>query len=80
MSQQTPSSSWGVRPSKKKIEAVPAAVATLDKFVNGGQEETVRLNVEIPKALRARVKARCAIEGREIKDVVTELLRQRFPE
>jgi hypothetical protein len=69
-----------VRPSKKKIEAVPAAVATLDKFVNGGQEETVRLNVEIPKALRARVKARCAIEGREIKDVVTELLRQRFPE
>jgi hypothetical protein len=80
MSQQTPNSSWGHRPSKKNLETtVPAAVATLDKFVNGGKEETARLNVEIPKALRARVKARCAMEGREIKDVVRELLQQRFP-
>jgi hypothetical protein len=80
MSQQTANGSWGVRPSKKNIEASPATVATVDKFVNGAQEETARLNVEIPKALRARLKARCAIEGREIKDVVTELLQQRFPE
>jgi hypothetical protein len=80
MSQQTANSSWGARPSKKKMEEAPGVVATLDKFVNGDKEETVRLNVEIPKALRARVKARCATEGREIKDVVTELLRQRFPE
>jgi hypothetical protein len=75
MSQQT---SWGRRPSTKKSSASPA-VADLDKFVNGGKEETVRLNVEIPKALRARVKVGCAKEGREIKDVVTELLQQRFP-
>jgi hypothetical protein len=80
MSQQTAKSSWGARPSKKGTAAAPATVATLDKFVNGRKEETARLNVEIPKALRARVKARCAMEGREIKDVVTELLRQRFPE
>jgi hypothetical protein len=80
MSQQTANTSWGSRPSKKNTAAAPATVATLDKFVNGGQEETARLNVEIPKALRARVKARCAMEGREIKDVVTELLQQRFPE
>jgi hypothetical protein len=78
MPQQT-SSSWGNRPSKKKVAAAPA-VAALDKFVNGGKEETARLNVEIPKALRARVKARCAMEGREIKDVVIELLEKRFPE
>ena len=55
-------------------------MADLDKFVSGGKVETVRLNVEIPKALRARVKSRCALEGREIKDVVIELLVQRFPE
>ncbi|HTT76545.1 MAG TPA: hypothetical protein VMF50_11290 [Candidatus Binataceae bacterium] len=77
---QTANSSWGARPSKKKAAAAPADVVTLDKFVNGRKEETVRLNVEIPRALRARVKARCALEGREIKDVVLELLQQRFPE
>ena len=77
---QTANSSWGARPSKKKAAAAPADVDTLDKFVNGRKEETVRLNVEIPRALRARVKARCALEGREIKDVVIELLQQRFPE
>ena len=55
-------------------------MAGLDKFVSGGKVETARLNVEIPKALRARVKSRCALEGREIKDVVIELLVQRFPE
>lgn len=76
MSQQ--GHSWGERPSKKKVTE-QVAVATLDKFVNGGQQDMVRLNVEIPKTLRARVKARCALEGREIKDVVTELLEQRFP-
>jgi hypothetical protein len=80
MPQQTANSSWGSRPSTKKIVAASAGVAIIDKFVNGGKEETARLNVEIPKALRARVKARCAMEGREIKDVVTELLLQRFPE
>jgi hypothetical protein len=80
VSQQTADSSWGTRPSKKSIAAAPATAAALDKFVNGGKEETVRLNVEIPKALRARVKVRCAMEGREIKDVVIELLQQRFPE
>lgn len=77
MSQQT-ANSWGTRPSKKKGDA--PSVAALDQFVSGGKEETARLNVEIPKALRARVKARCAMEGREIKDVVTELLEKRFPE
>lgn len=78
MSRQTGNSGWGSRPSKKSPAAAP--IDDLDKFVSGGKVETVRLNVEIPKALRARVKSRCALEGREIKDVVTELLEQRFPE
>jgi hypothetical protein len=74
MSQQ-PANSWGRRPSSNKT----LTAADLDNFVSGLKEETVRLNVEIPKALRARVKAGCAMEGREIKDVVIELLTRRFP-
>ena len=79
MSQQTTNAGWGQRPSTKKAAAAPAA-ADLDKFVSGVKVETVRLNVEIPKTLRARVKSCCALEGREIKDVVIELLEKRFPE
>lgn len=48
MSQQTANSSWGSRPSTKKIVSAPSAGAALDTFVNGGKEETARLNVEIP--------------------------------
>jgi hypothetical protein len=79
MSQANPT--WGQRPTAKSPAArgTGTRAADLDKFVNGGKEETVRLNVEVPKTLRARVKVRCAMEGREIKDVVIELLEQRFP-
>lgn len=65
--------SWGDRPSKKK----PAAPADLDRFLGG--EKTKRLNVDIPEALHRRLKAGCAIEGREIKDVMAELIEARFP-
>ena len=78
MSQQT-ANSWGQRPSKKKSPAA-SVPAYLDKFVSGGKGLTKRLNVEIPATLHARVKAGCAMHGREIRDVVTELLEQRFPE
>ena len=62
MSQKHAEKSSGERSSKK---------AKVDPLLDG---ENVRLNVEIPKTLRARVKAWCAMEGREIKDVVKELL------
>jgi hypothetical protein len=79
MSQGKPA--WGQRPTTRKPAATTGVrAADLDKFVNGGKKDTVRLNVEIPKTLRARVKSQCAIEGREIKDVVTELLEKRFPD
>ena len=71
--------SWGQRPSTKKTPAA-ASSSDLDKFVSGGKARTKRLNVEIPATLHARLKARCALEGREIRDAVTELLLQRFPE
>jgi hypothetical protein len=65
MSQNRDKRGKGERPSKK---------AKVDPLLDG---ENVRLNVEIPKTLRAQVKAWCAIEGREIKDVVKELLAER---
>jgi hypothetical protein len=77
MSQASPD--WSRRPTSRKSAETSPNVAALDKFVNGGKEEVVRLNVEIPKSLRARVKAGCAMEGREIKDVVIEWLEKRFP-
>lgn len=64
---------WAQRPTAKKPTAGDAA--DLDKFVNGSKGTiTKRLNVEIPAELRTRVKTKCASEGREIRDVVTELL------
>ena len=41
--------------------------------------KTKRLNAEIPTALHARVKSGCALEGRDMTQVVIELLEQRFP-
>lgn len=67
-----PTSNWGQRPTTAKKPG--AAVADLDKFVNGGKGNTARLNAEIDADLRARFKAKCAIEKREIKDVLTELI------
>jgi hypothetical protein len=75
MSQEKAKNSWGARPSKK---AETPSVA--DQFVNGGKERMARLNVQIPKMLHTRVKVRCAMEERDIKDVVIELLEKRFPE
>ena len=64
---------WGQRPTTKKaVEAAP--MAEIDKLVSGGKGSTARLNAEIDADLRARFKAKCAMEKREIKDVLTELI------
>ena len=52
----------------------PSEKAAAERF--RGEEETARLNVEIPKALRCRIKAWCAVHGREMKDVVRERLEE----
>ena len=76
-----PAVNWGTRPSKKAAaQNPPAAKSALDKFVNpGGSKPTKRLNAEIPAELHARIKARCALEGRDMTDVLIELLESRFP-
>ena len=71
-----PPPKWGSRPARgprKKADA-------LDAFVRARDEaKTKRLNAEIPAALHARVKSGCALEGRDMTQVVIELLEQRFP-
>ena len=71
-----PQPEWGSRPARgprKKADA-------LDAFVRARDEaRTKRLNAEIPAALHARVKSGCALEGRDMTQVVIELLEQRFP-
>lgn len=72
--------SWGQKPSRK-AEAQPSSRAVLDAFVNPGAAKvaTKRLNADIPAGLHARVKAGCALEGRDITEVLIELLEARFP-
>ena len=76
MSREMPSGKWGSRPArepKNRAAALDAFVRAKDK---GG---TKRLNAEIPAALHSRVKSACALEGRDMTQVVIELLEQRFP-
>jgi hypothetical protein len=72
---------WGKRPSKKAEDQKPAT-KVLDSFVNpaAAPKPTKRLNADIPATLHARVKAGCAMEGRDITEVLIELLASRFPE
>lgn len=77
MSQAKPVS-WGKRPSKKTAQQPNASA--LDGFVNPAKDKlTKRLNADIPAALHARVKSGCALEGRDITEVLIELLEKRFP-
>jgi hypothetical protein len=70
---------WGQRPGKKPA-APPDA---LDKFVSGGKDakaDTVRLNIDVPRQMRNRIKASCATAGRNMNEVLIEMLEERFPE
>lgn len=67
-------SNWGARPSKK----APAAPEALDRFVSG-KGALVRINIRVTAELRARVKAGCASERKNVQDVLTEFLEKRFP-
>ena len=71
--------SWGQRPSKKTEAAAPSKNA-LDSFVNPGKGQTLkRLNLNIPASLHARIKAQCALEGRDMTEALIEMLEARFP-
>jgi hypothetical protein len=65
---------WGKRPSTNKTTQ-PHDIGEIDKLVKGQKTgQTARINAEIDEDLRARFKAKCAMQKREIKDVLTELI------
>lgn len=70
--------SWGAKPSRKAA----ATTSPIEKFVNQakGGEAVKRLNLNIPATLHARIKAKCALDNREMTDVLTQLLERHFPE
>jgi len=41
-------------------------------------EKTVRLSFDIPQSVHRRIKIHCASEGEKIRDVLNELLAERF--
>ena len=67
-----PVKNWGKRPSKNP------APGSLDNFVNP-VKPTKRLNAEIPADLHTRVKMECVRQGREMTEVLIEILEQHFP-
>jgi len=70
--------SWGKKPGATK----PLAPATdIDRLVTGQKPVvTRRLNLNIPATLHARIKAQCAIEGRDMTEALIEMLEARYPE
>jgi hypothetical protein len=80
VSQAKSPANWGKRPSSKTTLPLSGLTA-LDSFVSPTADKaTKRLNADIPAALHARVKAGCALEGKDITTVLIELLESRFPE
>lgn len=69
---------WGKKPADKKT-VVPAT--TLDNLVMGQKTvQTRRLNLNIPSSLHTRIKAQCAMEGRDMTEALIEILEARYPE
>ena len=69
---------WGKKPDDNK-PAVPAA--DLDSLVTGHkQTQTRRLNLNIPANLHGRIKAQCALDGRDMTETLIEILEARFPQ
>ena len=62
----------------------------LDQWVTGelssiptnktNKEETYRFTVVIPTYLHRRIKKHCAVKGLKMKDVISEILENEFPE
>ena len=69
---------WGTKPADKKA-VVPAP--TLDNLVLGQKTaQTRRLNLNIPASLHTRIKAQCAMEGRDMTEALIEILEARYLE
>jgi hypothetical protein len=68
---------WGKKPSSQQ-PITPAP--DLDSLVRGQKRpDTRRLNLNIPSALHSRIKAQCALDGRDMTEALIEILEARFP-
>jgi hypothetical protein len=67
---------WGQRPSARPVAQVGPPAA--DNFVQGAKGATIRLNLNIPRTLHTHVKSQCALQGRNMTDVIIELLESHF--
>jgi hypothetical protein len=71
--ERTPST----RKSKTRIrKATPADLRTVPKGEGRMTQDRSQLNVRIPTALKRQASAKAVLEGREIGEVVEELLRR----
>jgi hypothetical protein len=61
---------WGKKPEPKK------APAALDDYVF--KNKLKRINLNVPAAFHAKIKSQCALEGRDMTEVIIELLEHRF--
>jgi hypothetical protein len=70
--------SWGQRPSSR-VQTPVAGTSTADAFVKGAKSDILKFNFNMSRALHARMKVQCAIQGRNMTDVIIELLEAHFP-
>ena len=68
-----PEVNWGKKPRDERS----SMASQMDAFV--GARKTKRLNIIVPSELHTRVKAGCAIEGRDMTSILIEMLEKRFP-
>ena len=69
---------WGTKPTARP-PAVSAGAAPADSFVVGAKGAIIRLNLNIPRPLHARIKSQCALQGRNMTEAIMELLETHFP-
>lgn len=56
-------------------------VARAEAWVHeSGDKTSKRLTIDMPAGLHARIKARCAMRGVNMRSAILELLNERFPE
>ena len=77
--------SMSTKPSKSKVEKM-----TADAWVSQGaaittnghepeKEATSRFTIDIPVSLHARIKSECALRHSKMREVVLEMLEEKFP-
>ena len=70
---------WGQRPLARAQAPAGSAPGAEDNFVQGAKGGTVRLNFNLPRLLHARIKSQCALQGRNMTEVIMEMLETQFP-